>query len=99
MCSVVCGLAVTYHLAKVSKCKVLHLGHFNPNYSYTMADIIIIAIYMDLGVIIDKDLKFHVQIAAVINKASRLLELIKFFVHSKNSVLFRTKMLTKMTTH
>ena len=31
----------------------------------------------DLGVIIDKDLKFHVQTAAVINKANRLLGLIK----------------------
>ena len=63
----------------ISKCKVLHLGHFNPNYSYIMADIILQDVFEEkyLGVIIDKDLKFHVQTAAVDNKANRLLGLIK----------------------
>ena len=63
----------------VSKCKVLHLGQFNPNHSYTMADIILQDVFeeKDLGVIIDKDLKFHAQTAAVVNKANRLLGLIK----------------------
>ena len=63
----------------VSKCKVLHLGQFNPNHSYTMADIILQDVFeeKDLGEIIDKDLKFHAQTAAVVNKANRLLGLIK----------------------
>ena len=63
----------------VFKYKVLHQGQFNPNHSYTMADIILQDVFeeKDLGVIIDKDLKFHAQTAAVVNKANRLLGLIK----------------------
>ena len=74
------GLSMDWQLPfDVSKCKVLHLGHFNPNCSYTMADIILWDVFeeKDLDVIVDKDLKFHVQTAAVINKVNRLLELIK----------------------
>ena len=55
------------------------MGQFNPNHPYTMADIILQDIFeeKDLGVIIDKNLKFHAQTTAVVNKANRLLGLIK----------------------
>ena len=44
-----------------------------------MADITLQEVFeeKDLGVIIDRDLKFHTQTAAVINKANRLLGLLK----------------------
>ena len=65
----------------ISKRKILHLGHSNPMFSYTT--------HMDgnllekvseeriLGVIIDKELKFHSHTALVVNKANRMLGLIR----------------------
>ena len=45
----------------VSKCKILHLGHFNPIFSYTMDCNLLeeVSQEKDLGVTIDKDLEFH----------------------------------------
>ena len=63
----------------ISKCKLLHIGQSNPRYSYKMngVDITKVNEEKDLGVVIDCNLKFHGQCSAVINKANRLLGLIK----------------------
>jgi len=67
------GRAVEWQLPfNVSKCKILHLGHFNLMFSYgnlleEMSE------EKDIGVIIDKDLKFHSHTALIVNKANRLL--------------------------
>ena len=47
----------------VSKCKLLHLGQFNPRHSYTIegVDIEKAKEEKDLGVIIDSELKFHAR--------------------------------------
>ena len=63
----------------ISKCKILHIGQFNPRYCYNMdgMDIVKVNEEKDLGVLIDCNLKFHSQCSAVVNKANRLLGLIK----------------------
>ena len=63
----------------ISKCKILHIGQFNPRYCYKMdgMDIVKVNEEKDLGVLIDCNLKFHSQCSAVVNKANRLLGLIK----------------------
>ena len=72
----------------ISKCKLLHIGQNNPRYCYKMnrENIIKVNEEKDLGVVIDCNLKFHGQCAAVINKANRLLGLIKrtFLALSEN---------------
>jgi len=60
----------------ISKCKLqLHLGQFNPRYTYKMdgKNTEKVQAEKDLRVIIDADL----QCSAVVNKANRLLGLIK----------------------
>ena len=63
----------------ISKCKILHIGQFNPKYCYKMdgMDIVKVNEEKDLGVLIDCNLKFHSQCLAVVNKANRLLGLTK----------------------
>ena len=72
----------------ISKCKLLHIGQNNPRYCYKMngVDIIKVNEEKDLGVVINCNLKFHGQCAAVINKANRPLGLIKrtFLTLSEN---------------
>ena len=45
----------------MSKCKILHLGLLNPMFSYTMDSNLLeeVSEEKDLGVIINKDFKFH----------------------------------------
>ena len=70
-----------------SKCKILHLGRLNPKLSYTMAGNVLeeVSEERDLGVVIDGNLKFHSHSAAVVNKANRLLDLIKHCFPSLSS--------------
>ena len=61
------------------KCKVLHLGNNNPKLDYKINGVSLATdtSEKDLGVIIDGELKFHSHIARAVNKASRMLGLVK----------------------
>jgi len=62
-----------------NKCKVMHLGRNNQHKEYKMNKTTLEAVNeeKDLGVIIDNKLLFHNHVATAVNKASRLLGLIK----------------------
>jgi len=62
-----------------SKCKVIHLGHNNSKRQYQMnaISLSVSSEEKDLGIIIDNELKYHKHIANAVNKASRILGLIK----------------------
>jgi len=72
---------------------------YNPRYCYKMngMDIVEVAEEKDLGVLIDCNLKFHSQSSAVVNKANRLLGLIKwsFLSLSEDSFLSLYKSLVR----
>ena len=61
------------------KCKVLHLGNNNPKLDYKMNGVSLATdtSEKDLGVTIDGKLKFHSHIVRAVNKASRMLGLVK----------------------
>ena len=61
------------------KCKVVHMGSYNPKLEYQMKDTILTTdtSEKDLGVTIDNELKFHQHIASVVKKTSRMLGLVK----------------------
>jgi len=62
-----------------NKCKVLHLGNSNQKLIYEMnvTTLDITQAEKGLGVTVDEDLKFHKHIANAVNKASRMLGLIR----------------------
>ena len=62
-----------------SKCKVMHIGSNNPEHAYTLngAPVEAVAEERDLGVVIDRQLKFHRQTAAAISKASQMLAVVR----------------------
>ena len=80
----------------LDKCKVLHLGRSNQKHVYVMDGKVLDSITeeKDLGVLIDKDLKFHKQTAAVVKKANSVLGIIKraFGKHDEKTLplLFKT---------
>ena len=55
-----------------TKCKVLHLGHNNPHHPYHIGcdQLEAVAKERDLGIIVDKDLKFHSHTQAQVAKAN-----------------------------
>ena len=63
----------------VGKCKVLHLGRKNPRYEYNMGDRTLETATEenDLGVIIDEKLKFDKHTEAQVNKANKVLGLLR----------------------
>ena len=63
----------------VGKCKVLHLGSRNTRYEYNMGDLILEAATeeKELGVIIDEKLKVDKHTEAQVNKANKVLGLIR----------------------
>lgn len=63
----------------ISKCKALHIGNCNPCRRYKMKGRLLEHIndQKDLGVIVDSELKFHKQTAAVVKKANSSLGLVK----------------------
>ena len=63
----------------IDKCKIMHLGKTNPKHSYSMGDgnLTVTSEEKDLGVTIDDRLEFDVHIKNIINRANRLLGLIK----------------------
>uniref|UniRef100_K7EZH3 Reverse transcriptase domain-containing protein n=1 Tax=Pelodiscus sinensis TaxID=13735 RepID=K7EZH3_PELSI len=63
----------------VDKCKVMHIGKNNPNYTYSMmgANLATTNQERDLGVIVDSSLKTSTQSAAAVKKANRMLGIIR----------------------
>ena len=63
----------------VDKCKIMHLGKTNPKHAYTMGggDLAITTEEKDLGVTIDDRLEFDIHIKNIVNKANRMLGLIR----------------------
>ena len=68
-----------------SKCKVMHIGSNNPEHAYTLkgAPVEAVAEERDLGVVIDRQLKFHRQTAAAISKASQMFVVVRRLMKSK----------------
>jgi len=62
-----------------NKCKVFHLTNSNHIHIYEMngAALDITHAEKDLGLTVDEDLKFHKNVVKVVNKASRMLGLIR----------------------
>ena len=62
-----------------SKCKVLHLGKENPSWEYHMNGTTLEATSdeRDIGVTVDRDLKFHLHVSKAVNKASMMLGLVR----------------------
>ena len=60
------------------KCKSLHIGRYNPEQNCNMNGHILEGVTMqkDLGIIVDKELKFHEQTAAAVKKANQVLGII-----------------------
>ena len=63
----------------VDKCKIMHLGKTNPKHTYTMdgSNLTITTEEKDLGVLVDDKLKFDKHIRGIVNKANRILSLIR----------------------
>ena len=63
-----------------TKCKVMHLGHNNPCHSYKMEGNVTLESVdseKDLGVLVDKELKMDTHTEHQVNKANRILGLIR----------------------
>ena len=79
-----------------TKCKVMHMGHHNPELTYTLHGTPIekTSEEKDLGIIIDNHLNFHRQTAAAVSKASQMLAVVRrSFANIDEStlpLLFRT---------
>ena len=68
----------------VEKCKVMHIGRENPRFEYEMTDkqgstkvLKSVEIEKDLGVYVQENLKFEKHISLTINRANKLVGLIK----------------------
>ena len=63
----------------VDKCKIMHLGRLNPGNTYTMdgANLSVTKEERDLGVLVDDRLQFDKHIRGIVNKANRMLGMIK----------------------
>uniref|UniRef100_A0A8C4XYG1 Reverse transcriptase domain-containing protein n=1 Tax=Gopherus evgoodei TaxID=1825980 RepID=A0A8C4XYG1_9SAUR len=70
---------------KVDKCKVMHIGKNNPNYTYNMmgAHLATTSQEKDLGVIVDSSLKMSTQCAEAVKKANSMLGIIKKGIENK----------------
>ena len=63
----------------VDKCKIMHIGKSNPRRNYTMngTQLTTVTEEKDLGVLIDEKLLFDKHIREIVNKANRMLGLIR----------------------
>ena len=68
----------------VNKCKILHIGKENPNFEYQMEDkdgtiknLTVVNCEKDLGIYVQDNLKFDQHISITVNRANRLVGLIK----------------------
>ncbi|CAM5148917.1 unnamed protein product [Eretmochelys imbricata] len=69
----------------VDKCKVMHIGKNNPNYTYNMMgpNLATTNQEKDLGVIVDSSLKTSTQRTAAVQKANGMLGIIKKGIENK----------------
>ncbi|CAM4640541.1 unnamed protein product [Lepidochelys kempii] len=69
----------------VDKCKAMHIGKHNPNYTYKMigSKLAVTLQERDLGIIVDSSLKTSTQCAAAVKKAIRILGIIKKGIDNK----------------
>ena len=70
------------------KCKVLHLGKTNERHTYTLdnSDLEKTSAEKDLGVWIDEKLQFTAHVKNAVNKASRMMGLIKTVIKCKDEI-------------
>ena len=63
----------------IDKCKVMHLGSKNPKHVYSMGgrNLMDTTTEKDLGVLFDSELEFDQHIRGLVNKANRMLGMIK----------------------
>ena len=63
----------------VGKCKIMHLGKSNPKHAYTMGGVDLEKTSEEryLGVLVDDRLEFDSHIKGVVNRANRMLGMIK----------------------
>ena len=68
----------------IQKCKVIHIGKGNPAFTYQMKDkneniyeLTTVTSEKDLGITFQHDMKFDIHINNIVNKANRLLGLVK----------------------
>ena len=68
----------------IDKCKVMHFGKENPYFDYEMTDksgkvrkLTVVDSEKDLGIHLELDLKFRKHISFMVNRANRLVGLIK----------------------
>ena len=75
-----------------SKCKVLHLGSNNPNFSYSMNGVWLESskAEKDLGVFVDDKLRFSKQYLEARNKANRMLGFISRNVAHRSKEVIKT---------
>ena len=62
-----------------SKCKVLHMGHANQGFPYSMEDnpLACTSVERDLGICVDAELKFREQASSAVAKATQVLAVIR----------------------
>ena len=68
-----------------TKCKVLHFGTHNANYSYRLNNHTSTKNEKDLGVIIDNELKYHVHAASATKKANQVLGIMKKSYYTRDA--------------
>ena len=90
----------------IDKCCVLHLGINNKHHDYTMLNKDSIRIPLkkttcerDLGVLVDDKLKFSLHCNAQVNKANRMLGLIRRTVINLNPVIFKRLFIALVRPH
>jgi len=88
-------------LFNADKCKVMHMGFNNKQAKYDMhyVQLECVSEKKDLGVIISGDLKWEKQCTEAVNKANRMLGMIKCnFIHrSKETIILLYKSLVRLT--
>ncbi|CAM5151637.1 unnamed protein product [Natator depressus] len=69
----------------IDKCKVIHIGKNNPNYTFRMMGykLAVITQERDLGVTVDGSLKSSAQCAAAVKKTNRMLVTIRKVIKNK----------------
>ena len=77
-------------LFNVDKCKVMHIGHNNPEYIYTMNDSPLHCVpeEKDIGVYLNSNLKPSLQCKKAVNKAMRALFCLTKAFHYRDKVTF-----------
>ena len=75
----------------VDKCKIMHLGKRNPRHTYTMGggNLMVTTEERDLGVVFDEKLDFSRHIRVAVNKANRMLGMIRSGFACMNQDMFK----------